>query len=336
MERETEMEKDIVILKPSDMHIHLRQDDMLKTTVRDASEWFYQGVVMPNTLPPINTPEALVSYREKICSLSSSFKPIMSFKLYPDMTRDAVRKMATVGASVGKLYPAGTTTNSDDGVKSWHQVKEALSAMSDLDLILSIHCEKPDAFCLDREFEYHAEFREISDAFPDLRIVFEHLSDRRSVDFAASFSDRVAATITAHHLLLTLDDVIGSNMNPHNFCKPVVKFAADRDALRKAAFSGDKKFFFGSDSAPHLRIKKESGSAGGGIYSAPVAIPLVAKLFDEYGKLDKLENFISVYGPAFYKIPHSSEKITIKKGTFAIPDEIDGIVPLFARKVFNI
>ena len=330
------MEKDIVILKPSDMHIHLRQDAMLRTTVHDAAKWFCQGVVMPNTLPPINTPDALASYREKICSLSSEFKPIMSFKLYPDMNADAVRKMASVGALVGKLYPAGATTNSEDGVKSWRQIKEALGAMSDLGLVLSIHCEKPDAFCLDREFEYHSEFKEIVDAFPDLHIVFEHVSDRRSIDFVASFSDRIAATITAHHLLITLDDVIGGNMNPHNFCKPVVKFDKDRDALRSAAFSGDKKFFFGSDSAPHLKAKKESGSAGGGIYSAPVAVPLIAKLFDESGKLDKLENFMSVYGPAFYRIPHADKTVTIKKGTFAIPDEIDGIVPLFAGKAFNI
>jgi len=326
------MEKEITILKPSDMHLHLRQGDMLKTTVRDAGLWFAQGVVMPNTVPPINTPERLAAYRDEILSLSSTFKPIMSFKLYPNMTADAVRAMAAAGALLGKLYPAGVTTNSEDGVTSWHEIKDALKAMCDLDLVLSIHCETPDAFCLDREFEYHKEFAAISDAFPGLRMVFEHMSDRRSVDFVAGLPDQVAGTITAHHLLLTLDDVIGANMNPHTFCKPVVKRKEDRGALQEAAFSGNRKFFFGSDSAPHLKTKKESGSAGGGIYSSPCAVPLMAQLFEENGKLDKLENFISVYGPDFYRLPASDSHITLVRKEYAIPEVIDGIVPLQAGK----
>ena len=329
------MEKEITIRKPSDMHLHLRQGDMLKTTVRDAELWFAQGVVMPNTLPPINTPERLTAYRDEILSLSHGFKPIMSFKLYPDMSVSAVKAMAQSGAVLGKLYPAGVTTNSEDGVKSWNQIKEALGAMSDLGLVLSIHCETPDAFVLDREYEYHKEFAEIAKAFPDLRIVFEHISDRRSIDFVAGLSDKVAGTITAHHLLLTLDDVIGANMNPHTFCKPVVKGPKDRETLKKAAFSGDKKFFFGSDSAPHLKTKKESGSAGGGIYSSPVAVPLMAELFEKNGQLDKLENFMSVYGPAFYGLKPAEGCITLVQKKSTIPVLIDGIVPLFAGKTLS-
>ena len=228
------MEKEITIRKPSDMHLHLRQGDMLKTTVRDAELWFAQGVVMPNTVPAINTPERLIAYRDEILSLAPDFKPIMSFKLYPGMSADAIKTMASSGALLGKLYPAGVTTNSEDGVKSWHEIKEALGAMSDLGLVLSIHCEKPDSFCLEREYEYHQEFAAIAKAYPDLRMVFEHISDRRSIDFVAGLPDRVAGTITAHHLLLTLDDVIGANMNPHTFCKPVVKGPKDREALRRA------------------------------------------------------------------------------------------------------
>ena len=329
------MEKEITIRKPSDMHLHLRQGDMLKTTVRDAATWFAQGVVMPNTLPPINTPERLTSYRNEILSLSHGFKPIMSFKLYPDMSASAVKAMAQAGAVLGKLYPAGVTTNSEDGVKSWSQIKEALGAMSDLGLMLSIHCETPDAFVLDREYEYHKEFAEIAKAFPDLRIVFEHISDRRSIDFVAGLSDKVAGTITAHHLFLTLDDVIGADMNPHTFCKPVVKRPEDREALQKAAFSGDKKFFFGSDSAPHLKAKKESGSAGGGIYSSPVAVPLMAELFEKNGQLDKLENFMSVYGPAFYGIKPAESRIALVQKKSTIPAVIDGIVPLLAGKTLS-
>ena len=326
------MDKEITILKPSDMHLHLRQGDMLKTTVRDAETWFAQGVVMPNTLPPINTPERLAAYRDEILSLATDFKPIMSFKLYPEMSADVVKSMAQAGAVLGKLYPAGVTTNSEDGVKSWTQIKEALGAMSDLGLVLSIHCETPDAFVLDREYEYHREFAEIVKAFPELRIVFEHISDRSSIDFVAGLSDKIAGTITAHHLLLTLDDVIGTNMNPHTFCKPVVKRPEDREALQKAAFSGDKKFFFGSDSAPHLKIKKESGSAGGGIYSSPCAVPLMAQLFEENGQLDKLENFMSVYGPEFYGIKPAESCITLVQKKSTIPAVIDGIVPLCAGK----
>ena len=329
------MEKEITIRKPSDMHLHLRQGDMLKTTVRDAETWFAQGVVMPNTLPPINTPERLVAYRNDILSIAPDFKPIMSFKLYPGMNSDAVKAMAQAGAVLGKLYPAGVTTNSEDGVKSWHDIKEALGTMSDLGLVLSIHCEKPDSFCLEREYEYHQEFSAIAKAYPDLRMVFEHISDRRSIDFVASLPDRVAGTITAHHLLLTLDDVIGANMNPHTFCKPVVKGPKDREALRQAAFSGDKKFFFGSDSAPHLKTKKESGSAAGGIYSSPVAVPLMAQLFEENGKLDKFENFMSVYGPAFYGIAPAAGCIALIKKESTIPPAIDGIVPLYAGKTLS-
>ena len=326
------MEKMIAIRKPSDMHLHLRQGAMLKTTVRDAAAWFAQAVVMPNTLPPINTPERLASYRDQILSLASGFKPVMSFKLYPGMSTSAVKAMAKAGALLGKLYPAGATTNSEDGVTSWHQIKEALGAMSDLGLVLSIHCEKPDAFVLDREYKYHREFAAICKAYPDLRMVFEHISDRRSIDFVASLPDRVAGTITAHHLLLTLDDVIGANMNPHTFCKPVVKGPKDRDALQQAAFSGSSKFFFGSDSAPHLKTKKESGSAAGGIYSSPYAVPLVAELFEQQGQIKKLENFMSVFGPKFYDLKPAKEKLVLIKKESTIPAVTDGIVPLCAGK----
>ena len=329
------MEKEITIRKPSDMHLHLRQGDMLKTTVRDAATWFAQGVVMPNILPPVNTPERITAYRDEILFLSSDFKPIMSFKLYSGMSADAVKAMAQAGAVLGKLYPAGATTNSEDGVKSWHEIKEALGAMSDLGLVLSIHCEKPDSFCLEREYEYHQEFAAIAKAYPDLRMVFEHISDRRSIDFVLNLSDRVAGTITAHHLLLTLDDVIGANMNPHTFCKPVVKGPADRQALQDAAFSGSGKFFFGSDSAPHLKCKKESGSAGGGIYSSPCAVPLMVQLFEENNKLDKLENFMSVYGPAFYGIAAATSRITLVKKECIIPEVVDGIVPLQAGRTIT-
>lgn len=329
------MEKEITIRKPSNMHLHLRQGDMLKTTVRDASAWFAQGVVMPNTVPAINTPERLISYRDEILSLASGFKPIMSFKLYKGMSASAVKALADAGAVLGKLYPAGVTTNSEDGVKSWLEIKEALGAMSDLNLVLSIHCETPDAFVLDREYEYHREFAAIAKAYPDLRMVFEHISDRRSIDFVAGLPDRVAGTITAHHLLLTLDDVIGANMNPHTFCKPVVKGPADRETLQQAAFSGSSKFFFGSDSAPHLKAKKESGAAAGGIYSSPVAVPLMAQLFEENGQLEKLENFMSVYGPAFYGIKPAESCITLVQKKSTIPAVIDGIVPLYAEKTVS-
>ncbi|MCQ2603425.1 MAG: dihydroorotase [Spirochaetia bacterium] len=326
------MENSFTMRKPYDMHMHLRQGELLATTVRDQSKWFCGGLVMPNTIPPVSTPERLTDYAGQIRKLNPDFRTVMSFKLLPGMKSSVVRKLHDAGAAVGKLYPAGATTNSEDGVKTWHNIKIALATMCDLGMILSIHCERPDAYCLDREYKYHSEFRAIAKAFPDLKIVFEHISDRRSIDLVDGMGENIAGTITAHHLLLTLDDVIGGNMNPHNFCKPVVKTERDRAAIREAAFSGNKKFFFGSDSAPHLRIKKESGSAGGGIYSAPCAVPLMAELFEQYGCLDKLENFMSVFGPEFYGLPVSEDKITLVKAGFRIPDEIDGVVPLMAGK----
>lgn len=326
------MDKQIVIKKPSDMHIHLRQDDLLKITVREAEKWFSFGVIMPNTIPPVTTPERLIGYKNKISEIAPEFKPVMTFKLYPGMKGNAVKKLAEAGAKAGKLYPAGVTTNSEDGIRSWRSIKAALGAMSDLGLILSIHCEKPGIFCLDREYRYHREFISIVKAFPDLKIVFEHISDRRSVDLVADMPDRISGTITAHHLLLTLDDVIGGSMNPHDFCKPLAKTEKDREALRAAAFSGNSKFFFGSDSAPHLKCKKESGSAGAGIYSAPCALLLLTELFESEGKLDMLEDFVSVYGPSFYNLPETKEEITFVKNGFTVPDIADGIVPFMAGR----
>jgi dihydroorotase len=245
-----------------------------------------------------------------------------------------VPALIEAGAVAGKLYPAGVTTGSADGVADVHAVFPHLEIMQQHDSVLSIHGEDPDSFCLDRERQYLKQVQEIRDAFPKLRIVLEHLSDRASVGFIQNSDAHMAATITVHHLLLTLDDVIGGNINPHHFCKPVAKSSADRDALRRAAFSGNPKFFLGTDSAPHLKAKKESSSGIAGIYTSPVAIPLLAGIFDQAGVRDRLQGFCSENGSRFYGLPLNQETIVLQKKEWEVPAVMHGAVPFYAgRKI---
>lgn len=335
METLSEKNCKLTIKKPSDMHIHLRQGEFLKTTVRDAQKWFCQGVVMPNTATPITTPDLLTQYRDEIAEITPDFKPLMTFKLYPGMKKNVVKKLAEAGAIAGKLYPIGVTTNSEDGIKSWRSIKASLTTMSELGLILSVHGEKPGFPSLDREYKYHRDFLSIVKAFPDLKIVFEHISDRRSVDLVAGMGDNIVATITAHHIFLTIDDIIGNKICPHNFCKPIAKTEKDRAAIAEAALSGNPKFFFGSDSAPHWKENKESNEGSAGIYSAPCAIPLLIDFFESAGKLNMLENFVSIYGPFFYQLPKTEKEITLEKESFTISESEDNIVPFKAGETVS-
>ena len=332
------------------MHIHLRQGDLLARCAPHAARVFGRAIVMPNTIPPITTSLGLERYREEILGATSGtgFAPLMTFKISERITPADVAALKAAGAVAGKYYPRGATTNSADGVGDHRSVYPVLEAMEQNGLVLCIHGEDPTAFSLDREAAFLPVLAEIVARYPALRVVLEHVSSRAAIELVASMPARVAATITVHHVFLTLDDVIGELLHPHHFCKPVAKRPEDRDAVRDAVLSGDRRFFFGSDSAPHERRAKECADGCAGVYTAPVAIPLLADVFEQKFAPDasagnesvaadgrpewvtRLENFTSRFGAEFYGIPLPTDQILLKKSPWVIPAQFDGIVPFRA------
>ncbi len=332
----------IEIRKPDDFHLHLRQGPQLAAYVRATALVFSRALVMPNTLPPIDRPERVAAYRAEIeaCAaqdpLTAAFKPLMSFKLLPGMVYDDVAALAKAGCLVGKYYPAGATTHSADGLSSPSQAQQALLAMEELGIPLCIHAELPEAFVLDRERAFLPIIEKLCVDYPRLKIVIEHISSAEGINALKNLPDRVAGTITVHHLLYSLDEVLGEGLNPHFFCKPCLKTPQDRQALQEAVLSGNPRLFFGSDSAPHLKEKKEGPfQAGGpyppgGIFSAPAALGLLASFFEDADKLSRLENFVSVYGATYYGLPLNKEKIRLVKREEPVASEIGGAIPLLA------
>lgn len=332
------------------MHIHLRQGDLLARCAPHAARVFGRAIVMPNTIPPITTSLGLERYREEILGATSGsgFAPLMTFKISESITPDDVAALKAAGAVAGKYYPRGATTNSADGIGDHRAVYPVLRAMEQNGLVLCIHGEDPAAFSLDREAAFLPVLSEIVARFPTLRVVLEHVSSRAAIEVVASMPERVAATITVHHIFLTLDDVIGELLHPHHFCKPVAKRPEDRDAVREAALSGGPRFFFGSDSAPHEQRAKECADGCAGVYTAPVAMPLLAELFErEFAPgaaaasapgvaddrpewVSRLEDFTSRFGARFYGIPLPEDRVYLKRSPWDVPGQIDGIVPFRA------
>jgi dihydroorotase len=325
--------------RPDDFHLHLRQGEALGAYARREALSFGRALVMPNTVPPIASAASIEAYRASILSAlesggslgtSSGFEPLMTFKLLPGMSRETVFECAASGAVAGKYYPAGVTTNSSDGLADPAQASEALAAMEEAGLVLCIHGENPAAPVLAREEAFLPTVERILARYPRLRIVLEHISTRASLDFVRGI-DRgdaapahLSATVTAHHLLCTLDDLMGEGFRPGLYCKPPLRSAADRDALREAVLGGDRRLFFGSDSAPHTAAAKRSAKAPAGIYSSPVALPALVQLFDEAGRLDALSGFIAERGAAFYGLPAPRGEVELVEEDWKVPEEIDG------------
>jgi len=331
-----------VLRAPDDFHVHLRQAPMLGPVVRETARWFDRALVMPNTTPPVTTPELLRAYRREIeaeLDPGSRFRPLLTFKLVSALRPDDLEPLRDAGAVGGKLYPQGVTTNSADGVTDVEALYPLFQAMQELGLVLEIHAEEPGAFSLDRERAFLPRIERIVARFPRLRVVIEHVSTAAALSLLASLPETVAATVTVHHLLLTLDDVVGGELAPHNFCKPIAKRPADRDAIRAAVLGGDERVFFGSDSAPHRRGAKESACGCAGVYTAPVAIPLLAELFEREGVPlteaearggPSLERFVARYGAEFYGLPLNERTITLVASESTVPDEYDDVVPFRA------
>lgn len=321
---------DLVLRAPDDFHVHFRSGAGLPLYARRTALSFARALPMPNTTPPVADADALEDYLAALRRAAPELALVPCVKLLPGTRAETLRACAASGALVGKYYPAGVTTNAQDGVRSPSDIREALETMQELGMVLSIHGEEPSASVMDRERAFLPVVEALLSRYPRLRIVLEHLSTEEAARFVLSGPERLGGTITAHHLAWTVDDLMGGAFNPHLFCKPVLQRSSDRAALRAAAISGNGRVFFGSDSAPHPRAGKESGKAPAGVYSAPVALSILAAVFEEEGALDKLEGFVSEAGAVFYGLPLNRGRIRLVKEPWTVPLEVDGAVPAAA------
>jgi dihydroorotase len=335
------MTTELHLIRPDDWHLHLRDGDGLKAVLPDTAKQFARAIVMPNLRPPVTTAEAALAYYQRIkqaLPAGQVFEPLMTLYLTdntPAQEIAAARQSGVVHAV--KLYPAGATTNSDSGVTSLHKCAAALAEMEKQGLPLLIHGEVTDGDVdvFDREKVFiERHLQPLLKDFPGLKVVFEHITTQDAAEFVAAGPATLAATITAHHLLMNRNAMFTGGIRPHHYCLPVLKRETHRQALVKAAISDSGKFFLGTDSAPHPKSAKEASCGCAGMYTAHAAIELYAEVFEEAGALDKLENFASVYGPDFYGLPRNTDTITLRKETWQVPESIpfagDELVPLRA------
>ena len=337
---------ELTILAPDDWHLHFRDGDILKETVPATARCFKRAIVMPNLVPPVINAQMAIAYQSRImevCGDQSDFTPLMTIYLTNDThPRDIVDAKAA-GVVAAKLYPAGATTNSDAAVSQLEALFPVFETMNEQDMPLLVHGEVTDHFVdiFDREKVFiDQKLSMIVEKFPQLRIVFEHITTKEAAEFVSEASENVAATITPQHLLLNRNDLLVGGIKPHNYCLPVLKRNIHQEALRRAVASGSKKFFLGTDSAPHEKHLKESSCGCAGCYSAWSALELYAHVFEELGVLDKLEAFASKNGPDFYKLPRNTDRITLIKKDWQIPGEIilpngNPIVPFFAGETIS-
>ena len=318
----------ITIQTPDDWHLHFRDGDILAETVPATARCFRRAIVMPNLVPPVRTADDALAYKARILAAApenSGFEPLMTLYLTDNTTVDDIAKAAENGIRAVKLYPAGATTNSAAAVTNLDKLNPVLEALSKHDMLLLIHGEVTDSHVdiFDRERLFiDQRLAPITKQFPNLKIVFEHITTKEAADFVLAGSDHIAATITPQHLMLNRNDLLVGGIRPHNFCLPVLKRNIHQEALRNVVASGSNKFFLGTDSAPHSKDKKESACGCAGCYSAWAALELYTQVFDELGALDKLEGFASHYGADFYGLPRNSGSITLKKAPWTIPEGI--------------
>lgn len=315
----------LTIRRPDDWHIHLRDGDKLARTVSDAAKQFSRALVMPNLLPPVTTALAALQYRERILAqlpAPAKFTPYMTLYLTDNTTAEMIATAAQQAFIIAaKLYPAGATTNSDSGVTDIKNIYPALEAMQKHGMVLCVHGEvtQSDVDIFDREAKFIDQMLiPLIREFPQLKIVVEHITTKNAVEFVTAAPLTIAATITAHHLLLNRNDLLVGGIKPHYYCLPVLKRTEHQQALITAATSGNAKFFLGTDSAPHSIDKKESCCGCAGIYTAHAAIELYAQIFDAAKALNKLENFASCFGAQFYSLPLNESQITLIKKPWTV------------------
>jgi dihydroorotase len=308
---------------------------MLKTVAPYTARQFARAIVMPNLVPPITTPEMAKDYRDRITAAAGpGFTPLMTCYLTDSANPDEIARGHEEGAWIAaKLYPAGATTNSASGVTDIRNIYPTLARMEKIGMVLCVHGEvtDPDVDVFDREdvFIVQVLMKVVKD-FPDLKIVFEHITTEEAVMFVERAGPNVAATVTPQHLIINRNAIFAGGLRPHAYCLPVAKREKHRLAVRKAATSGSAKFFLGTDSAPHSRDAKESACGCAGIFNAPFALESYATVFEEEGALDKLEAFASENGPRLYGLPLNEGTVTLERAETLVPEEVSGLVPFHA------
>lgn len=330
----------LTITRPDDWHVHLRDGEVLKDTVRDISRYNGRALIMPNTIPPVTNTEMALAYRERIMAEkpSEQFEPLMALYLTDNTTPDEIRKAKESGAVVAaKLYPAGATTNSDSGVTNAKNIYHVLEAMQEVGMLLLVHGEVThnDVDIFDREKEFlDTVLAPIVNDFPNLKIVLEHITTADAANFVKNANDNVAATITAHHLLYNRNHMLVGGIKPHFYCLPILKRNTHQQALIEAATSGSKKFFLGTDSAPHAKGMKEAACGCAGSYTAHAALELYTEVFELEGKLENLEAFASHNGPDFYGVHRNQDTVTLTKEAWPVAETMpfggDVVVPIRA------
>jgi dihydroorotase len=328
----------VTITRPDDWHLHLRDGNHMRAILPDVGRRFARAIVMPNLKPPVTTTAMAQAYRERIVSAlpdGMNFEPLMTLYLTDNTTAAEILKAKASGiVHAVKYYPAGATTNSESGVTELSKCEDALNAMSECGLPLLVHGEVtfPNVDIFDREKIFiDRVLVPLLKKYPQLRVVFEHITTHQAARFVLESPPRVAATITAHHLLLNRNAMFSGGIRPHHFCMPVLKREDDRQALIQAAISGNPKFFLGTDSAPHARDTKEAACGCAGVYTAHAGIELYAEIFGAFNAIDKLEGFASQYGADFYGLPRNPDQITLVKESWDVPKELpyhkDTLVP---------
>jgi len=337
---------ELTLTRPDDWHLHVRDGAVLASVLPHTARQFGRAIIMPNLQPPVTTTAQALAYRKRILAalpVDADFSPLMTLYLTDNTTPDdIIEAHASQQVHAVKLYPAGATTHSDAGVTAISNTYATLEVMEKLGMPLLVHAEvtDPGVDVFDREkvfIDRHLE--PLTVHFPALKVVLEHVTTRDGVDFVVNSADSVAATITAHHLLLNRNAMFRGGLQPHAYCLPVLKRETHRSALVEAAISGNSKFFLGTDSAPHAKERKESACGCAGIYTAHAALELYVQAFEEAGALDRLEGFASHYGTDFYGLPRNTGTITLEKQDWQVPDSYplgdSTVVPMFAGETLH-
>jgi len=336
----------LTLTQPDDWHLHVRDGDAMASVIGHTARQFGRAIIMPNLKSPIITVDMALAYREQILKAlpaDTAFKPLMTLYLTDNTSADEIHKAAACEHVYAvKLYPSGATTNADSGVTDIRKPKAAIQAMQETGLPLLIHGEvtDPDIDVFDREKVFiHEQLMPLLGRFPKLKVVLEHITTRDAVDFVLNSHANLAATITAHHLLMSRNAMFAGGIRPHHYCLPILKREIHREALVFAATSGNPKFFLGTDSAPHPQGAKESACGCAGMYTAHAAIELYAEAFAEADSLEKLEAFASFHGPDFYNLPRNTATITLNKQIWTVPEHYplgeQRVIPLRAGKQIN-
>ncbi len=337
---------ELTITRPDDWHLHLRDGEAMTSVLPDTAKRFARAIVMPNLRPPVTTVNAARGYRDRILAAvpsGVSFEPLMTLYLTDNTPPAEIARAKQSGfIHAIKYYPAGATTNSDSGVTDMHKAYPAIAAMEEHGVPLLLHGEVTDADVdvFDREAVFiDRHLTRLMKDFPKLKIVLEHITTRQAAEFVKSAPAHVGATITVHHLLYNRNAMFRGGIRPHYYCLPVLKRETHREALIAAAISGNPKFFLGTDSAPHAQNTKETSCGCAGIYTAHAAIELYAEAFEQAGALNRLEAFASFFGPDFYGLPRNTQRITLKKASWPVPESLDmggeKLVPLRAGETVD-